>query len=215
MDKGHENYLEKYIEMLTLFFSFVKNGNIKIRIMFRSNDDIPSNHLTRNEDEKYFKLYYQFIKNAFGFRYLNCGTEPVYIRIYVDQLPDNKEKCSKFKQFLTDMPKTSDFSNSSIRIRDGDVAEVNSHDHVLLQCLDVVLGAMFFKLNHLNKAIPVGQKKRGKRTVAKEKLYKHINMQINSIFPHFNIGENTGSWGESYPNYYWKHPYRHWKFKPN
>jgi len=90
-----------------------------------------------------------------------------------------------------------------------------SHDHVLLQCLDIVLGAMYFRLNHFHKAIQEDTKKRGKRTIAKEKMYKHIHEQIDDIFPHFNIGENTGARGDEYPYYYWNHPYRHWRFKPS
>ena len=36
------NYLSKYMELMTLFFSFVKSGKIKVRIMFRNNADEPS-----------------------------------------------------------------------------------------------------------------------------------------------------------------------------
>jgi len=213
--KVTENYLNKYIELMTLFFSFVKDGKVKVRIMFRKNSDEPSDpNITNIADDKYFKLYYQFIKNAFGFRYLT-GDEPVYIRIYLDQLPDTKTKCAEFKKFLLDMPQTNDFSRSPMRVRKGDIAEVVSHDHVLLQCLDIALGAMFFRLNSLHKRIPDGQKRRGKRTIAKEKLYKHISSQINDVFSHFNIGESTGARGEAYPDCYWKHSYRHWRFTPN
>jgi len=212
--KVTENYLSKYIELITLFFSFVKGGKIKVRIMFHSNKDQPSSTAVRTADDKYFKLYYQFIKHAFGFRYQNT-CDPFFLRVYLDQLPDKKEKCAEFKRHLHNMQNTSDFSRASVIIRAEDIAEVNSHEHVLLQCLDIVLGAMYFRLNNLHKIVQYGTKKRGKRTIAKEKLYKHIHDQINDIFPHFNIGDNTGSWGDEYPYYYWTHPYRHWKFKPN
>jgi len=213
--KVTENYLNKYIELMALFFSFIKDGKVKVRIMFRNNTDEPSNpNIGSVADDKYFKLYYQFIKNAFGFRYLT-GDEPVYIRIYLDQLPDTKAKCAEFKKFLLELPQTNDFSKSPMRIRKGDIAEVVSHDHVLLQCLDIVLGAMFFRLNLLHKRIPDDQKRRGKRTIAKEKLYKYICKQIDDIFPHFNIGESTSARGEAYPDCYWKHSYRHWRFTPN
>jgi len=202
--KVTENYLNKYIELMTLFFSFIKDGKVKVRIMFRNNTDEPSNPSIESvTDDKYFKLYYQFIKNAFGFRYLT-GDEPVHIRIYLDQLPDTKTKCAEFKKFLLELPQTNDYSKSPMRIRKGDIAEVVSHDHVLLQCLDIVLGAMFFRLNLLHKRIPDGQKRRGKRTIAKEKLYKYIGKQIDDIFPRFNIGESTGARGEAYPDCYWK-----------
>jgi hypothetical protein len=81
-----------------------------------------------------------------------------------------------------------------------------------MQCLDVVLGAMCFRLNdkHLEK-LP-GRRRRGKRTVAKEKLYKFLLSRIRQIYPGFNIGESTGKGGDW--SSLWTHPYRHWKFIP-
>lgn len=202
-------YLEKYKAIMDLFFSFVREGKIKVRIMFRSMKDEPARH--SSQDEKYFKLYYQFIKHAFGFRTIPQALAPVYVRIYLDQLPDTKEKCAAFKDFLLDMPNTADFQNSPLRIREGDIAEICSHNHVLLQCVDVVLGAMNFRLNELHRAIPEGQTHRGQRTIAKEQLYKHIYQQICQMKPRFNIGVSTGDCG--YQNPHWECPYQHWDFK--
>lgn len=92
------------------------------------------------------------------------------------------------------------------------IAEVNSKDHVLMQCLDVVLGAMAFRLNNKHLAKPPGALRRGKRTIAKEKLYKHISTRIRQIYPNFNVGESTGLQGNAANR--WKHPYRHWKLIP-
>ena len=77
--------------------------------------------------------------------------------------------------------------------------------------MDIVLGSMAFRLNDLHKVIPEGELQRGKRTIAKEKLYKYINSRIRKIYPGFNIGESTGVFeiGDR-----WTHPYRHWKFTP-
>lgn len=210
--KVTENYLYKYIEMMDLFFHFVEQGKIKIRIMFRSIDALPTDVCKQTSDDKYFKLYYQFIKHAFGLKSIPLSHEPSYIRIYLDQLPDKKEKCQKFKEFILKLPEISEFKKANIRIRKSDITEVKSHEHVILQCTDIVLGAMYFRLNNLHKVIPDGQKRRGKRTIAKEKLYKHINMLIRKILPNFNIGISTGDYG--YKNAVWECPYRHWKFKP-
>ena len=35
--KVTDNYLEKYIDMMNLFFEFIKKGKIKVRIMFAQN----------------------------------------------------------------------------------------------------------------------------------------------------------------------------------
>ncbi len=54
------------------------------------------------------------------------------------------------------------------------IADVNSKDHVILQAIDVVLGAIQFRLNDKHTIIPEGKKRRGKRTLAKDRVYKHI-----------------------------------------
>ena len=211
--KTTENYLEKYKDIMDTFFSFVKEGKIKVRIMFRNMNDLPSNLSVRaNSDDKYFKMYYQFIKHAFGLSFIRGKGSPIFLRIYLDQLPDKKDKCEKFKDYLYDLQWTSDFFHSPIKIRKEDIAEVISHDHVLLQCTDIILGAMYYRLNDLHKRKQEGSTRRGKRTIAKEKLYKHINKLIQEFEPHFNIGISTGDFG--YTNPRWEMPYRHWRFKP-
>lgn len=58
--KVTENYLEKYIEIINLFFSFIKEGKIKVRIMFAQNAYV-SDGLTKNQtDNEYSILYYFF-----------------------------------------------------------------------------------------------------------------------------------------------------------
>lgn len=146
-------YLEKYISIIDLLFDFVKSGKIKIRIMFRNNEDQPSDsHIRHSNDDKYFKLYYQFLKNAFGLKFIPKEAGDVYLRIYLDQLPDTREKCEKFKAYVRDIPNIHDFAEvrGRLHIREGDVADVCSHKHILLQCTDIVLGAMYFRLNGLH-----------------------------------------------------------------
>ena len=213
--KTTDQYLEKYIQIMDLFFDFIQSGKIKVRVMFRSNEDRPSNcHDRHSNDDKYFKLYYQFLKNAFGLKYIPLEAGDVFVRIYLDQLPDKKEKCNRFKQYVQDIPNIRDFSDvkNRLHIREGDVAEVRSHEHVLLQCTDIVLGAMYFRLNKFHLEKPDGARVRGKRTIAKEKLYKHINSRIQAMLPSFNIGVSTGERGYKDPS--WALPYSHWKFKP-
>lgn len=209
------NYIDKYEEMIDLFFQFIKDGKIKVRIMFRDINDVPSRRQTHGDEEKYFKLYYQFIKHAFGLRFIPSNGEDVFLRIYLDQLPDKKERCDKFKTYLRAIPTLKDFESSDVRlhIRDGDIAEVRSHNHVLLQCTDIVLGAMFFRLNDLHKEKLEGSRYRGKRTIAKERLYKRMNHHIQEMLPAFNIGISTGARNYQHPA--WDLPYSHWKFKPN
>lgn len=99
-------------------------------------------------------------------------------------------------------------------IKEDQIAEIDSHEHVLLQCLDVVLGAMQFRLNDKHLEKPDDQRCRGKRTIAKENLYKMINKRIQDLYPfQFNIGISTGK-KEGFESL-WKDPYRHWMFLPS
>ena len=207
-------YLDRYIEIVDLFFDFVRDGKVKVRIMFRNNEDQPSSSATRRSDDKYFKLYYQFLKHSFGLKDIPATEEDIFIRIYLDQLPDTHEKCKEFKEFVQRLPASWNVGRTGgkLCIRRGDVADVCSHDHVLLQCTDIILGAMYFRLNELHREKPMGSRCRGKRTIAKEKLYKHINNRICEILPHFNIGISTGV--RNYQNPAWELPYSHLKFVP-
>ena len=134
-----------------------------------------------------------------------------YVIVYLDVLPDKHGKRNEFKEYIHVMPDTYDFKDADIEIRSRDIIEVDSKDHVLLQCTDIVLGAMNFKLNGFNLQVLEGQNRRGKRTLAKEKLYKHIYSRICEIHPGFNAGVSTGQ--RHYANPHWDSPYEHWLFK--
>ena len=68
-----DTYLEKYQNVIRLFFDFVRQGKVKVRIMFR---EIDTQYTAYSKDEKYFKLYYQFIKHSFGFTH-------TYLSVYI------------------------------------------------------------------------------------------------------------------------------------
>jgi hypothetical protein len=210
--KVSERYVSKYIEIMELFFDYVKMDKIKVRIMFTHNLFQPVGLNKSQEGNEYFLLYYQFFKHIFGLQYSNPSREPISLYILMDQLPDTKEKNEEFKRFIYNLQYQDIFWESNIHFNSlDDIGEAKSHDHVILQCLDVVLGAIEFRLNEKHKEIPEGKKRRGKRTRAKEALYKYINRRIRDIYPGFNIGITTGI---STVKDRWNHPYRHWKFEP-
>jgi len=206
-EKATEQYLPKYEELICVFFEEIARNNLRVRIMFRQNAHL-SHGLSREQvDWEYYLLYYQFVKHGFGLEYV---PENIRLRLYFDTFPDTAEKSEQFKGFLLGLTKAKKWQ--SIDIKREDITEVHSHDHVLLQCLDVVLGAMSFRLNDKHKEIPKGARRRGKRTVAKEKLYKTILSEIRKIRPNFNIGVSTRT--ETYADR-WKLPYMHWAFIPS
>src|SRR5690606_7144357 len=117
---------------------------------------------------------------------------------------ETREKVAKFKDYIEGLGSSTAFRNAGIKLHKEDIAEVRSHDHVLLQGLDIVLGAMCFRLNNKHKIKPDGSRRRGRRTIAKEKLYKKIVARVCRIRPHFNFGTSTGF--DDGPVSKWKHP---------
>jgi hypothetical protein len=211
--KVGEAYLDKYTQMMELFFDYVQQDKVKVRIMFTQNIIQATGLSKEHKENQYFLLYYQFFKHIFGFQYSNpLPTRPISLYILMDQLPDKKEKNERFKAFIYNLQNMDVFKRANLYFRSlDDIGEATSHDHILLQCLDVVLGAMEFKLNGKDQEKPEGKRVRGKRTRAKEKLYKYINKRIREIYPGFNVGDTTGGSSSSAR---WEHPYRHWKFIP-
>lgn len=212
--KVTDNYLEKYKAIVDTFFSLIQDGKIKMRVMFRSNAIVPSNLTVEQKRNRYHLLYYQFVKHAFGFSHCNPDHESdVFLRLYFDRIPDTTEQNEEFKAHIIGLQSLRSFQQARIKIRQDDIVEIDSKAHSIQQCMDIVLGAIAFRLNNLNERKLPGTNKRGKRTIAKEKLYKHILSHIRQLGnPFFNIGISTGmSSAESR----WVDPYRHWCFTPH
>lgn len=212
--KVTEQYLEKYAGFVDEVFALVGDGKLKFRIMFTQNYFSAHRLTTEQRENGFFLLYYQFIKHAFGLRHAGVDGAKTGVRIYFDKLPDTREKCSAFKGYVAGLNENAGFRRAGLHIRQDQLAEVDSKEHVVLQALDVVLGAMQFRLNDKHKEKPEGSRVRGKRTIAKEKLYKLILGKIREVTgkSNFNIGISTGmsdGWTSR-----WVDAYRHWLFKP-
>jgi hypothetical protein len=206
-----EAYADKYIAFLDETFALLREGKLKMRVMFTQKYFGAANLTAEQRENQFFILYYHFVKYAFGLPYGGDGGRTP-VRMYFDQLPDTKAKCDAFKDFVVGLNNQSAFREAGIVIKKDQIAEVDSKEHVILQSLDIVLGAMPFRLNDKHKEIPEGARRRGKRTVAKEKVFKHISSNIRLLYPGFNIGISTGIKGDIENR--WHHPYRHWLFVP-
>ncbi len=209
--KVSEGYLDRYLAMMDAFFDLVAEDLVKIRVMFTRAGTLPPRSPYHREHQ-YHLLYYQFLKYAFGLRHCNPEPGELGLRLYVDRLPDAPHKNTLFKAHLLTLQDCREFRAARIRILPDQVAEVDSHEHLPLQCVDVVLGAMQFRLNesHLGEAGAGGE--RGKKTIAKERLYEHICARIRQIHPDFQAGATTVRRGGDEDR--WLHPYRHWLFTP-
>ncbi len=208
-----QSCVDRYIEFIREYFSYVASARLKVRIMFTQNIRVPTNLAQRHYDDQYFLLYYQFIKHAFGLKYADHDPyRAVVVRVLPDKIPDTKDRVEKFKDYLCRIPSSRLMRGENLYIPRDYIADVDSKKHVILQGLDLILGSMCSRLNDKLKEIPPGKRRRGKRTLAKEKLYKEINQQIRAIYPNFNVGVGTAChYG---PSDRWTQPYRHWLFMP-
>lgn len=204
------NQLNSYIDFIDKYFDLIKEGYIKIRIMFKQEYNKTVGLTEEQEDNEFYILYYQFFKNAFGFEYCNEDGEPIELKIFFDKLPNKKIENERFKNYIQNLETTEKFKRAQISISPQDITDVDSKRHVILQGMDIILGSIKFRLNEEHKIIPEGKRRRGKKTIAKEKLYKHINRRIRDIYPNFNVGISTGIKGDMANK--WKNEYRHWNF---
>ena len=209
--KVSEGYLDRYLAMMDAFFDLVDADLVKVRIMFTRTSALPVLSAYHRE-HRYHILYYQLLKYAFGLRYSNPEIDDVMLRLYLDRLPDSREKNALFKQHILRLQQCSEFASAWITIAPDQIAEVESHEHLPMQCLDVVLGSMQFRLNEAHREDPENSAPRGKKTIAKEILHEHICARIRQIHPDFVIGATTPRPGGDGDR--WRHPYRHWLFTP-
>jgi hypothetical protein len=201
------NYRKKYIDMVDCFFDLIQDGKVKVRVMFTQNVMRARNLTKEHVKNQYAILYYYFIRHAFG---LVHSPGPARVRVYPDQMPLSAAQFASFRAYVVRLGGRSEFRAKRITFAAEDIAEVVSHNHDILQCLDVVLGAMNFRLNDKHEDKPLGAKRRSAKTMAKLKVYKHINKRIRDLYPHFNIGITTGHQGDRANR--WHHRYRHWRF---
>ncbi len=206
---GHE---ARYIGLIDAFFDCVANKRIKVRIMFTQNIYSAEDLDDYQTDNQYFILYYHFVKHAFGLQHANpIRDRKLSIQLRFDEFPESRDRCENFKRYLSSLSNFPPFAEARVVFPISEIAQIDSSTHILSQCLDIVLGAMQFKLNDKHKEKPKGARRRGKRTIAKENVYKHINRRIRQIYPNFNVGTNTARPEREST---WKHEYRHWNFTP-
>ncbi len=210
--KISEAWADRYIAFVDEVFDMMDEGILRMRIMFTQNSNRPVGLSDYQLENQYFLLYYQLIKHAFGL--MHCGQPGISrrISIFLDEMPSHDDNIRQFKNYLASLSSFPKFAGAGVQIRAEDITGVSSHDHVILQALDVVLGAMQFRLNDKHLEKPAGKFRRGKRTRAKERVYRRINERIRNLRPGFNIGVSTGI-DDAIENR-WHHPYRHWLFVP-
>lgn len=207
-----QQWLEGYERMITAFFDELRSGIVRMRVMFQDNLVAPQGLSRVQRDEAYFRLYYQFIKHSFGLGVIPHNPDGTRLRLFFDQFPDTREQAAQFKEFIHALQVNRRLEHSRLKIDPSHITEVDSKEHTLLQCVDIVLGSMAFRLNDQHKVKPEGSRVRGKRTIAKDRLYRHILAEIRTLKPALNPKISTAC--EPFPGGAWSMPYRHWSFQP-
>ena len=81
--------LNHYIQMMDVFFEFIKANVIKVRIMFTDNRFLAKDLSKEHHDKEYHLLYYQFLKHAFGLKYIYSDI-PIDLKIFLMNFPTQK-----------------------------------------------------------------------------------------------------------------------------
>lgn len=207
--KVNEYHYEKYLRVVDELFDLAEENKLKIRIFFRHNQFIASRLKPEEKRADYQMLYYQFIKFAFGLPFADEKLDSM--TLFIDEIPLRQSERDEFLSHIRSLDNDPILKRKGLKIADDGIIEVNSKQHLPLQFMDVILGAICFKLNEKDKLKAEGEKKIGKRTLIKLKLYKHINARIREIYPNFNIGITTPI---RVPSDSWTQVYRHWSFIP-
>jgi|SRR5579871_87945 len=205
----------RYIRFVECLFKFIYAGKIKFRIMFTQNINQTKGVIEyEHDDEQFFILYYHFLKWAFGLQYCHPGSDDsICISVYLDDVPDSLEKFNNFKDYLSSLSNFPVFFDNRIVFPKSEIVDVDSQRHVILQGVDVILGAIQFRLNNKHLVKQPGKRGwRGKRTRAKHRVYKRVNQLIQKTRRNFNIGVSTGD--DEGPHNRWSDAYRHWCFVP-
>lgn len=195
-----KNYKD-YILVLKMFFTLVKSGDIKIRVMFSPNEELLE--IPKKENVTYTKFYFAFIFNAFSIFYANKNIE---LRLVFDDLPETKSQCNTFKNCIITKVRSNKRANTNrVYIDKQQIEEVDSKKHPILQCVDVIVGMVDYYLN-----TPKEELKGSKRAKARYEIWKYILSQIEDINPNFIITETTQP---IYSHKGWLAKYKHFVYK--
>jgi hypothetical protein len=206
---------DRYRKIVTAFFDEIAAKRLVMRMMFTQNALTAKGLTAEHHSQAYYILYYQFLKHGFGLRHMPPHLTPPRLRVYLDEIGDTKEQLAKFRGFIAGLAQDVYIRKTGLTIAEEDITEVRSHDHVILQCLDVVLGSIAFRLNDKHLARDPNTRRKGNRTKAKEQLYKTVRAEIARVTgkTHFNVGSSTGL--SVMPVGRWSDGYLHWLFRPS
>lgn len=206
--------VERFGVVVDRFLDFVESGDVKLRYMWLDQLRQDPNALTTwHREYGYYILYYFFVVFGFGLPW-HDERDTVSIEFFPDILPFEPQKRQEFRAFLLRCHNSHRFRQRA-PFRITTVAAVDSAKHIILQCVDVIIGAVGYKLNKQYLAKP--GRRRSVSSVAKIELWQRVRDRLGLIdmgergTRSFAVGVNTGTGTEAQNR--WRHKFRQWDFR--
>lgn len=186
--KISETWADRYIAFIDEVFDCMEEGILRLRIMFTQNSNRPTGLSDYQLENQYFLLYYQLIKHAFGLMHSHQPDTTRRVTILLDEMPSHPDNVSSFKSYLASLSDFPNFRAAGVSIpRDG-IAAVSSHQHVILQALDIVMGAMQFRLNDMHLEKPPGKFR--ELYISLPFLTFRLPFRLFDLVPHLGSGDS-------------------------
>ena len=213
--KVRESDIPCFKELIDCLKTHILADKIKYRQMFKDRSYHYDNRDNLSELDMQFRLYYQFTKNSFGFKYLPrlVGNEKHEILLRLDGHSSQKHKDS-LNTFVTNLPTYLQRPDIELKI-----TYVDSKDFLRLQICDLLMGAAGYRGNRICDRRPNGRRGMTAKQKMKLELAKYIYETLKEI-NHLDRGSNGFNWFESTgfnqnkSNMY-HHKLRIWKFIPS
>lgn len=202
-----------YKELVDCCATHIERHSVRYRQMFADRAYVPTyprSGEARTALDVQFRLWYQFIKHAFGLRYLPQGPHEILVRIDEHSSQVHQDALASFGE---DMAKTFDRRDLALQF-----AFVKSSKSLPLQVCDVLMGAAGSYGNKQHDRREPGQKGMTHRQKLRLDLCEHIHECLRGINNRtrgtqaFNWHETTGFDGDR--ENMLKHCLRIWKFRP-
>lgn len=204
--------IDMYREMVECLATHIQSGRIRYRQMFKDRSFHYVGTAKGSELDIQFKQYYQFLKHAFGFKYLSIPPantkHQIVLRLDTHSSQQHKNELSKL---INDLPNIIERDDISLT-----VSYINSSSNLCLQVCDVLMGAAGYHGNQMKKRKVNGRKQITQKQKLKDEMCKFIYKILGDIHNQdrqkkaFQWFESTGTDGDVKNRL--KHKLRIWKF---
>lgn len=203
---------EMYRALITCLANHITAGRIRYRQMFKDRSYQYVGEVSGSSLDIQFKQYYQFLKHAFGFKYLypapRGSVHQIILRLDTHSSQQHKAELDNLVRSFPSILDRHDLQFS--------VTYINSADNICLQVCDVLMGAAGYHGNQMNKRKVNGRRTITKKQKLKGEMCKFIYNTLRDIHNRdrssgaFNWFESTGR--DKDERNIFKHKIRIWKF---